>query len=144
MAIYSAKRSRWPLLLGVAAVGVVVGLICGALLFGNKPPDLQGAAQAIAAETSASAGLLEVVEIEYTEAASGEFSGTELQAALDNLTRSRERFEAVREPLLKLDPPRVARIEAGFDALESLLNARSSVEVVHLAIVDLTADLTPR
>lgn len=144
MAIYSAKKSRWPLLLGVAVAGLVVGLIAGAVLFGNKPLDVVGAAQAIAAETSASAGLLEVVEIEYAEAASGDFSGTELQAALDNLARSRERFEAVREPLLKLDPPRVARIDAGFDALESLLNAHSDVATVHSAIVDLSADLTPR
>lgn len=144
MAIYTAKRSRWPLMLGIAAAGLVVGLLAGALLFGNKPPDLPAAGQAIAAETSASAGLLEVVEIEYTEAAGSDFSGTELQAALDNLSRSRERFDAVREPLLEIDPPRVARIDAGFDALEGLLTAHSSVEVVHSAIVDLTAALTPR
>jgi hypothetical protein len=144
MAIYSAKRSRWPLLLGVAAAGLVVGLIAGALLFGNKPLDLPGAAQAIAAETSASAGLLEVVEIEYTEAAQSDFSGTELQAALDNLTRSRERFDAVREALRELDPARVARIDAGFDSLAALLDAHSSVEVVNAAIVELSADLSPR
>jgi hypothetical protein len=144
MAIYSAKRSRWPLMLGVAAAGLVVGLIAGALLFGNKPLDVAGAAQAIAAETSASAGLLEVVEIEYTEAAGSDFSGSELQAALDNLARSRDRFDAVREPLLEIDSPRVARIDAGFDAVESLLAAHSDVATVHLAILELSADLTPR
>ena len=144
MAIYSAKRSRWPLMLGLAAAGQVVGLIAGALLFGNTPLDVVAAAQAISDETAASAGLLEVVGIEYTEAAGSDFAGTELQAALDNLTRSRERFEAVREPLLKIDPPRVARIDAGFDALEDLLNSHADVEPVHSAIADLAAELTPR
>lgn len=144
MAIYSAKRSRWPLMLGLATAGLLVGLISGALLFGNKPLDLTGAAQAIAAETSASAGLLEVVEIEYTEAAQSNFAGTELQAALDNLARSRERFDAVREPLLKIDPARVAHIDTAFGALEGLLSAHSDVATVHSAIVDLSAELTPR
>ena len=144
MAIYSAKRSRWPIMLGIAAVGLVVGLICGALLFGNKPLDLAAATQAISAETAASAGLLEVVEIEYIEAAGSDFSGTELQAALDNLARSRERFDAVREALREIDAPRVALIEGGFEALESLLNPHADVATVHSAIVDLANSLTPR
>ena len=144
MAIYSAKRSRWPLMIGIAGAGLLVGLLAGALLFGNKPLDLPAAARAIADETTASAGLLEVVEIEYTEAAEADFSGTELQAALDNLTRSRERFDAVREPLLAIDPSRVARIDAGFDALRASLNAHADVAAVHSAIVDLTAALAPR
>ena len=64
--------------------------------------------------------------------------------ALDNLTRSRERFDAVREPLLAIDPSRVARIDAGFDALRASLNAHADVAAVHSAIVDLTAALAPR
>jgi hypothetical protein len=143
MAIYSAKRSRWPLLLGVAIAGVLVGLIAGALLFGNEPVDLHAAAAQIAGEISDSAGLLEVVEIEYTEAAQNNFSGTELQAALDNLARSRERFDAVRDALLEIDAPRVARITASFGALEGLLNAHADGATVHSAIVDLRNSLTP-
>ena len=144
MAIYSAKRSRWPLMLGIAAAGVVVGLVAGALLFGNKPLDVPAAAHHIGDEMAASAGLLEVVEIEYTEAAGNDFSGTELQAALDNLARSRERFDAVREALREIDAPRVARILGSFGALEGLLNAHTDLPTVHSAIVDLTNSLTPR
>ena len=144
MAIYSAKRSRWPLMIGIAGAGLLVGLLAGALLFGNKPLDLPAAARAIADETTASAGLLEVVEIEYTEAANSNFAGTELQAALDNLSRSRERFDAVREPLLTIDPSRVARIDDGFDAIEDLVNAHADVAALHSAITDLSATLNPR
>jgi hypothetical protein len=144
MAIYSARRSRWPLMLAVAVAALVVGLIAGALLFGNKPLDLAAAGQAISAQTSASAGLLEVVEIEYTEAAGSNFTGTELQAALDNLARSRERFDSVSAALRQIDAPRVAQIEGSFEALEGLLNAHADVATVHSAIVDLTNSLTPR
>ena len=144
MAIYSAKRSRWPLMLGIAAAGLVVGLIAGALLFGNKPLDVPAAAAHIGDEMSASAGLLEVVEIEYKEASLNSFSGTELQAALDNLARSRERFDSVREALREIDPPRVARIVGGFGSLEGLINAHTDIATLHSAIVDLTNILTPR
>ena len=144
MAIYSAKRSRWPLMVAIAAAGLVVGLIAGALLFGNKPLDLAAAGQAISAETAASAGLLEVVQIEYEEAAGSNFSGTELQAAIDNLSRSRERFASIRTALLEIDAPRVAEIEGSFRALENLLNTRADVATVRSAIVDLTNALTPR
>jgi hypothetical protein len=144
MAIYSAKRSRWPLMIGVAVAGLVVGLFVGALLFGNKPLDVPAAAAQIGDEMVASAGLLEVVEIEYQEAAENDFAGTELQAALDNLSRSRERFDSVREPLREIDAPRVARIVGGFGALQGLLNAHTDVATVHSAIVDLTNALTPR
>ena len=144
MAIYSAKRSRWPLLLGVAVAGLVIGLVAGAVLFGNKPLDVPAAAAQIGGEMAASAGLLEVVEIEYEEAAGNNFEGTELQAALDNLSRSRERFDAVSEALREIDAPRVARIVGSFDALEGLLDAHAPVPTVHSAIVDLTNSLTPR
>ena len=144
MAIYSAKRSRWPLMIGVAVAGLMVGLAAGALLFGNKPLDVPAAAAQIGDEVAASAGLLEVVEIEYEEAAGNDFAGTELQAALDNLSRSRERFDSVREPLREIDAPRVARIVGSFDALEGLLNAHADLPTVHSAIVDLTNSLTPR
>ena len=144
MAIYSAKRSRWPLMIGIAVTGVVVGLFAGALLFGNKPLDVPAAAAHIGDQMSASAGLLEVVEIEYTEAAGNDFSGTELQAALDNLARSRERFDSVGEALREIDAPRVARIVASFDSLAGLLNAHADVAIVQSAIADLSAELTPR
>ena len=143
MAIYRPRRSRWPLLVAVALAGIVLGFGAGAVVVGTRPADLPGAARAIAAELSASAELLEVGEIEYQEAAAAAFSGTEHQAALENVSRSRAHYDTVGPALSVLDAERAARIEAGFASLQQLIESHADPAEVHVSVQELRAALQP-
>jgi hypothetical protein len=142
MAIYKPRASRWPLLLAVGAVALVIGFAAGALFAGSKPVDLAGAARTIGDDLQGSAGLLEVVEIEYREALSASGTQAEFQAALDNLDRSRERYDGVRSALVEIDPGRVSRIDGGFDSVRAALEARVEVDQVAADIEVLRGELS--
>lgn len=140
MAIYRPRRARWPLVVGLTLVSLVTGLALGAALVGSRPPDLGAAASTIRSGLSDSAGLLEVVEIEYREVAGG--SGeTALTGTRDALTRSRQRYAEVAGALGAIDRARVTRIEQGYADAEALVNRRAGVSEVEAALTQLRRDL---
>ena len=141
MAIYRPRRSRWPLLLAVGVICFVLGGAVGAFVVGSRPPDLEETATTMRDGLTAAAGLLEVVEIEYAEAVSGAGGETEYQAALDNLGRSRDRYESVSNGLGALDPERAGRIVTAFTNVEGLINERADAAAVTAAVSSLRAEL---
>jgi hypothetical protein len=143
VAIYRPRRSRWPLLLGGAVACLVIGALIGAVVVGSRPPDLTGAATTIRETLGDSAGLLEVVQIEYNEAVAPGGGAVELQGAVDNLDRSRARYDTVAQAVAALDRARASRIDAGFTDVRSLLDTRADPSAVGGAIEQLRAELLP-
>ena len=127
MAIYRPRRARWPFVVAGFVVGVAVGLGIAAAALGDRPRDLDEASARIEAALTRAAGLLEVVEIEYREAVvDGQVvRETELEGARDALRRSRAEYDAVRGPLGRVAPERSAAIDAGYERLGSLVEARA-------------------
>ena len=121
MAIYRPSKPRWPALLGVAVIGLLLGLGAGFLL--RPDPDPVAVARDLGAELAGAAGLLEVVQVEYEESVSGTrvTSPQEYRAARAALERSRDRFADVRPALAVLSGPAAGEIDAGYDRAEALM-----------------------
>ena len=143
MAIYKPRRSRWPLIAGLVVLAFVVGFAVGALVAGNRPADLPGAAASIADGLQGSAQLLEVTQIEYEEAITPGASDAEFQGSLENLARARQRYEAFAPALRAIDPARAARIGRGFDDVRALMQQKTAIDEVTAAIDELEAALAP-
>ncbi|HUR16279.1 MAG TPA: hypothetical protein VMZ33_03245 [Candidatus Limnocylindrales bacterium] len=141
MAIYRPRRSRWPLLLAVGVICFLLGGAVGAVVVGSRSADLEETATIISDEMGASAGLLEVVEIEYTEAVAPGGGEIEYEAALDNLSRSRERYDSVANGLAVLDPDRARRIETGFARLQTMIAERAEAAAVGDGVASLREEL---
>jgi hypothetical protein len=137
MAIYKPRRSRWPLIAGLTVLAFMVGFAVGAVVVGNRPPDLPAAATSIADGLQGSAQLLEVTQIEYEEAIKPGASEAEFQGALENLARARARYEAVAPALAAIDDARVTAVNQGFDELRNLMERRTPIDEVTPAIDDL-------
>ena len=123
-------------------VAFSVGLLAGAVIFGGRGPDLAAAATAMRDGMRDSAGLLEVVGIEYEEALAAGPGSTEFQAAHSNLARSRERWSSVAGPLAQIDPARAAAISDGFDTLSSQIDTLAPLPDVQTTISTLRTALT--
>lgn len=143
MAIYKPRRSRWPLIAGVTGIAFILGLAVGALVVGNRAPDLPAAAALIGDGLQGSSQLLEVTQIEYEEAIKPGASEPEFQGSLENLARARARFDAVAPALREIDAQRVAGINQGFEELRTLMEARTPIEQVTSAIEALQEQLAP-
>jgi hypothetical protein len=143
MAIYKPRRSRWPLIAGLVVLAFIIGFAAGALVVGNRPPDLPAAAASIAEGLQGSSQLLEVTQIEYEEAIKPGASEAEFQGSLENLARARQRYEVVAPALGVIDAARAVRIGEGFDDVRALMEQRSAINEVTAAIDSLEAELGP-
>ena len=125
MAIYRPRRSLVPTIAGAALVGLLVGLLVGYISWANRPPDLDAATLATQTALREAASLLEVVQIEYSEAVGpdGVASESELGGARAALSRSRERYDAVANVLGAIAPDRAAAIGRGYATLDDLVGA---------------------
>ncbi len=130
MAIYRPRKSRWPLVVGVATLALIVGLVAGLLASrGDDTP----AAEDIRSALLAAAGSVEVASIEYEEAVAGGSitSETEYSGAQDALASGKTRYQEVREELRALAPERVEQIDTLFEEAEGLMSdAAEPTEVV--------------
>lgn len=130
MAIYRPRKSRWPLVVGVATLALIVGLVAG--LLANRGDDTP-AAEDIRSALVAAAGSVEVASIEYEEAIAGGSitSETEYSGAQDALASGKRRYQEVREELQALAPERVEQIDTLFEEAEGLMSdAAEPTEVV--------------
>lgn len=140
MAIYRPRRARWPLVVGLAVVSFVTGLAAGAALIGSRPLDVSAAAAMIRTGLADSAGLLEVVDIEYREVAGGA-GETALTGPLDALARSRQRYGEGAGALAAIDSARATRIEHAYTNTEALIERRAALSEVEAALTQLRQDL---
>ena len=142
MAIYKPPPSRWRLALATGVIGLLVGLGIGAFFLGQSDPDPTEAIQSIRTELTGVAGVLEVLEVEYTEAfRDGDVvNESEYGGAVAALDRARTRFAEIRPTLLALDREKVQEIDGRFDDLRESLGDASPDEVSE-AIRELTSAL---
>ncbi len=121
MAIYRPSKPRWPALLSVGVIGLLLGLGAGFLL--RPAPDPVAVARDLRTDLAAAAGLLEVVQVEYEESVSGTRVARprEYRAARAALARSRDRFGDVRPALAALSGPAAEAIDAGYDRAAALM-----------------------
>jgi hypothetical protein len=143
VAIYRARPSRWPAIVAALIVGVVLGALVAYALLGGRPADLADAASQVRRELAGAAALLEVVEVEYSEAVSGGsvVRPVEYQGSLDALARSRARYEAVATAVAAIDASRDTTIRDGFAALEALMRQPAPPDAVRAALGDLAGSL---
>lgn len=121
MAIYRPSKPRWPALLSVGVIGLLLGLGAGFLL--GPDPDPVAVARDLRTDLAGAAGLLEVVQVEYEESVSGTrvTSPREYRAARAALGRSRDRFGDVRPAVAALSVRAAGAIDAGYDRAEALI-----------------------
>ncbi len=142
MAIYKPPPSRWRLALATAVAGLIIGLGIGAFFLGQSDPDPTEVIQTIRAELTGVAGVLEVLEVEYTESfRDGDVvNDAEYQGAVDALNRAQTRFAEIRPTLFAIDREKVQEIDGRFDDLRESLGDASPDEVSE-AIRELTSAL---
>jgi hypothetical protein len=144
MAIYRPPPPRWRAAIAGGLVGILVGLIAGILLARGSGADHADAVREIKSALTRSAGTLEVVEIEYSEAVeNGEITTeSEYEGARAAALRARSGFQDVREPLGLLAPEATAEIDAAFDQLLAAIDDLSDEAVVAEHVQDTTRLLT--
>ncbi|HVF53355.1 MAG TPA: hypothetical protein VNC78_07065 [Actinomycetota bacterium] len=129
MAIYRPPRPRWPLAIGAAATGLVIGLLTG-LAIGNEEPSAAEGVSVMRTELAASAGSMEVASIEYEESISGGSvtEQSEYEATLVAINSSRMRF-AKMEPLLEsFAPDLVTQINDLYDEIATSVRQKVDPE----------------
>jgi len=143
MAIYKPPPSRWRLALATGIAGLIIGLGVGAFLLGQSDPNPTEVIGSVRTELSGVAGVLEVLEVEYTESVrDGDVvSETEYDGAVAALTRAQARFAEARPTLLALDREKVQDIDGQFDELRELIADHASADEVSEAIRELTSAL---
>lgn len=142
MAIYRPTKPRYKTLLLTGAVGVAAGLVLGLLLGGGDPAP-EEAAREVRVSLSEAASVLEIVQIEYSEATEGGGGEQELEGARDALARSRTLWRDARATFLVLDPDRAEEIDALYDDLANSLDSGSTPDEVDAAVDQLSAALEP-
>lgn len=144
MAIYRPSKPRYRLVLGALATGLVGGLVGGLIVGGDEADPIEAVREIRVTLTEASS-LLEIVEIEYSEALEdGTGAGDpEYEGARDALARSRSHWQRARPALDLLAPDDVDDIDAGYEELEQAVADEALAEEVNELTDDLTQMLDP-
>ena len=144
MAIYRPTRPRYKVILATGALGLAIGLVAG-LALGGEDPDPVETARDVRVSLSEAASVLEIVEIEYSEAwtAQGDVGGQEFEGAQDALARSEALWGEARGTLSVLAPDRAAEIDDHYDRLEEEVASGAEPKEVATAIDRLSTALEP-
>lgn len=142
MAIYRPPKRRWPALVALLVLGVALGLGAG-LLIASRAPDPAEAVAPAKRALSQAAVVLDVLEVEYSEAVSGGSvqSRSEYEGSLSALERSRDAFEEARPALEALAPQRAADIDDAYERLRELMEDEADPAEVSGAVAELEGEL---
>ena len=142
MAIYRPPKPRWPLALGTAVLGVLVGGLAGYLV-GDKPPDSSDSVRAIKTALISASGSLEVAAVEYRESVvDGQVERPqEYEGALAAVRSSRSKFEDVRGALASLFEDRVEPIDELYATVVSRMEEHADAGEVGELLDELQAVL---
>jgi hypothetical protein len=138
LAIYRPPKARWPLAIGVGIVCLLIGTGIG-FAFGGREPDPRELAGDLRADLVASAGSLEVAEIEYSESVSGgEITRqAEYDGALGAIESSEARYQEVAPAIESVVPTRSEEIGALYDDCASAMRERVDPPEVTQCLVEL-------
>ncbi len=139
MAIYRPPRPRWPAIVAAAGIGLLLGIALGWALGSSGGSDPVEALAEVRTSLSSASDLLDVAEIEYTEAVVDGVvvKEAELSGARGAVERSRERYEEVSEAAALMDPDAAASIDEAYTEILALMDAPADAPEVSAALEEL-------
>ena len=138
MAIYRPPRPRWPAIAAAAVIGLLLGVALGWAL-GRGGSDPVEALAEVRTGLSSASDLLEVAELEYSEAVvdGAVVKEAELSGARGAVERSRERYEEISEAAVLIDPVAAASIDEAYTEILALMDAPADAPEVSAALEEL-------
>jgi hypothetical protein len=144
VSIYKPVKARWPVALAAGGAGLFVGVAAGLIVAASRPANPVEDLRALSSSLEASAGTLEIVEVEYGESVEdGEIvQRAEYEGALSALRRSRNRYSEVEGAVEFIDRGAAQSIDSRFDRIQNMVSERADPGSVRKLLNGLAADLS--